>query len=313
MKLSYRKAGLADFDAFYAHCFMTFGYSDELRAKVMREWKVLARNPLSHSLVVEDGECPPSERIVAYAMATFVSDVFVDWARTDMNPYLNAHIIEPMPDGSSAMSSEDELRRMNATGGLNIYIAHWGWQDYASESDTFYARSFLHEKFWQIYHGYRIKSLMVEVAGDHQLAFGLNSGLKIWRDFEEHYRLFPAERPSEQRCRLLGVTVEDAQDLENTLIGRVFAFSEPRFAFTDREQQVLRMALAGDTDAEIGDALFISESTVKGIIRAACERVRRVDKALLAESPDGRRGKEKRRDLLRYLADHPEELRPTPK
>jgi hypothetical protein len=75
------------------------------------------------------------------------------------------------------------------------------------------------------------------------------------------------------------------------------------------------MAVKGGTDEEISDRLFISESAIKKTWRSAYERV---DGCGLATIPknykyhEGRieRGREKKKHLLAYLREHPEELRP---
>jgi DNA-binding NarL/FixJ family response regulator len=78
---------------------------------------------------------------------------------------------------------------------------------------------------------------------------------------------------------------------------------------------VLRRALAGQTDVEIASALIASHSTIKKRWLAIYDRVVAVDTQLLPASPAGHpdehhRGAEKRRHLINYLHDHPEELLP---
>jgi DNA-binding CsgD family transcriptional regulator len=313
MKLTFRQAAPDDFEAFYIQCFRTFGESDALRAKVRREWDVLISHPLTHSMVVEGRLGGGKPEMLAYGMAVFVSERFVTWARTGMTPYLNAHIIEPMDDGSNALCSEDEQRRMNGFGGVNAYIAHWGWRHDLPDGIRYNANSYLHEKFWEEYRGYRIKTLMVEVVGEVYRDIALKTGLQLWRDYEDYYETNPVEKPYEQHCYLLGATPADAPAVEHTQIARVLAFAEPQFGFTSQQKRILRLALGGKSDEQIGAALHLSLNTVKNTVVNACNRAEAVDDELMPESPEGVRGRERRRELLRYLADHPEELRPTEK
>ncbi len=71
----------------------------------------------------------------------------------------------------------------------------------------------------------------------------------------------------------------------------------------------------GETSDELAASLFVSPWTVKKRWHAIYERVADVDHELLlppvANSPDvTSRGAERRRHLLHYLRQHPEELRP---
>ena len=80
------------------------------------------------------------------------------------------------------------------------------------------------------------------------------------------------------------------------------------------EQQLLQRALLGETDSEIAALLRLAPDTVKTRWRTIFERVAGCAPDLLPSADAGqaapRRGVEKRRLLLRYLRDHPEELRP---
>jgi hypothetical protein len=88
----------------------------------------------------------------------------------------------------------------------------------------------------------------------------------------------------------------------------------PRFAFDCEEQRLLVLALDGNTDESIARLTNTSLTSVKKRFRGVYEKVRDAttdwETPLCSETLDGVRGIEMRRHLLRYLADHPEELRP---
>lgn len=78
---------------------------------------------------------------------------------------------------------------------------------------------------------------------------------------------------------------------------------------------LLLAALNGGTDQELSHELGISPETVKKAWRRIYERVVVCVPDLIpldsaAENGTSERGKEKKQRLLRYLRDHPEELRP---
>jgi hypothetical protein len=95
----------------------------------------------------------------------------------------------------------------------------------------------------------------------------------------------------------------------------MFEYVPPRCGFSFAEQQLLSAALAGATDQELSCELAISISTVKKnwisiYKRAAASLPDVVPDDSPADGGTSERGKEKRRHLLAYLREHPEELRP---
>jgi DNA-binding NarL/FixJ family response regulator len=95
----------------------------------------------------------------------------------------------------------------------------------------------------------------------------------------------------------------------------VFDYHPPILRFSPSEQRLLTFALSGVTDEQLAEALGISVSGVKKMWISIHRRVEASMPDLIPEShsrevPTNSRGKEKRRRLLAYLRDHPEELRP---
>ena len=101
-----------------------------------------------------------------------------------------------------------------------------------------------------------------------------------------------------------------AKDSEGSLVSQAFIYTAPCFYFKPHEQELLCHALIGYSDDELADPLGVSLAAVRKRWAAIYERVAAIDPDLLPSAGDGTRGAEKRRDLLAYLRDHPEELRP---
>ncbi len=92
-----------------------------------------------------------------------------------------------------------------------------------------------------------------------------------------------------------------------------FIHRPPRFGFTGRQQQLLCLSLRlqDSADNHLAEALGVSVSAVKNWWQLIYERVAEVDADLLPLADvDRARGPEKRRRLMQYVRDHPEELRP---
>jgi len=98
-----------------------------------------------------------------------------------------------------------------------------------------------------------------------------------------------------------------------TSICKMFHHREPKCGFTRTAQAILVAAGRGLTDEAIMAELELSRDTVRRAWRHVFERIDEIVPHVLAHVNEGagrRRGKEKRRPVLAYLAEHPEELRP---
>jgi hypothetical protein len=93
-------------------------------------------------------------------------------------------------------------------------------------------------------------------------------------------------------------------------------YRSPHLGFNRSEQRLLLCALGGETDADLSRILSVSLPAVKNVWASIYRRVSRQMPELIADpflSEDAealRRGKEKKRRLLAWLREHPEELRP---
>jgi hypothetical protein len=97
---------------------------------------------------------------------------------------------------------------------------------------------------------------------------------------------------------------------EGTWVSRLFDYAEPRFGFKPYERELLWWKVHGYTDHEIERQVSAGPETLKKRWEAIYQRVADVDICLLPGHLGEARGHEKRRWLLDYLRDHPEELVP---
>ncbi|MBV9851849.1 MAG: hypothetical protein JO250_19450 [Armatimonadetes bacterium] len=169
----------------------------------------------------------------------------------------------------------------------------------------------MHRAFLNRLRGYNIKEIVAEATGEWALRRIRAAGFHLRCDYAAHYRdKLPCP---ETRPFLVGVTREDAIEGEGSLVSHVFVHTPPRLGLRAQEKEMLRRALNGDTDEVIADALSAALPTVKSWWQRVYQRVEAVAPAALPGREDegtaGARGKEKRRLLLNYLRDHPEELR----
>ena len=98
-------------------------------------------------------------------------------------------------------------------------------------------------------------------------------------------------------------------------VGALFDYHPPVLGFNRSEQRMLSCAVPGATDEQLAEALETSLSVVKKMWVSIYRRVEDYRPELVAsplpsDMPASGRGREKRRRLLAYLREHPEELRP---
>lgn len=115
---------------------------------------------------------------------------------------------------------------------------------------------------------------------------------------------------------IVGITRELAFVRPGSWMSTLFDYCPPGFGLSRGEQQLLLTALAssGGTDQDLAAVLRLSVPTVKKMWGSAYRRVNACDPDLIpdstqAESGTHDRGREKKRSLLAYVREHPEELR----
>jgi hypothetical protein len=113
---------------------------------------------------------------------------------------------------------------------------------------------------------------------------------------------------------IIGVTKALEAQRPGSWVGHLFNYRPPRCGFTRSEQQLLHSALSGATDEELSKTLRVSVPTIKKAWLSIYGRAAAALPELIVDhspvEPSAHRGKEKRRRLLAYLREHPEELRP---
>lgn len=329
MHLASRPATLNDFDEFYRSFFYADRENADLRAICAKEWRVLLMNSATISLVVEDRDRLPGERMVGCAQLAFVTDAFVAWARTGVSPQVYMQAVEPMPDGSWPLLNAEEVDRVNQGEGVNVLTTRWAWASprFLSPEQERQVREYLTRACEPFYRGYRYKELLAMTYGEMARDFALRAGYLLRDDYERYFQRHPPAPPAESRPFLVGLTREEALASEGTLVSMIFVYSPPELNFTAEEQELLACALAkGIKNEDAARLLGVSLSTVKRRWENIYLRVSEKLPGLLPgsandEEPPGngsgsgsggedRRGQEKKRILLWYLSHHPEELRP---
>lgn len=247
--------------------------------------------------------------VEAAGLSTFLSDAAADAYLAHPEPHFAARLVERALSGERTLFLDDAaIGRANAGAGLNLFILGFGYT-YPPGSPhvgSLLARAIEH--FVSAHAGFRLKRLMREDPAPIAEMFQ-RSGMRTLAAFPDDM--------GEGAPRV--ATLLERDDI-NPLFPfspatALFQFAAPHIGFSRAERRLLAAALDGCSDADLASVLGISPNTVKRTWRAVFDRASEKAPYILgpanaAPQSEGVRGQEKRRHLLTYLRDNPQELRP---
>ena len=315
MHITYQHGTVDDVDRCLRLLPPGFVCEDGLRARVPDVWREWLGDGLMQLTVLEDGERLPGQRLVAFGCSVFITDALAGELRTGrLTPSPAVHVIQRHRDGKSPVLNLDAVRRANSGVGLNVLVLHIGWDaDSLDAEGERWVKAKLVEAFGFTHGGYQIKEILQEVFSEAEMRRALAAGALLRSDYARFFDngLLPLP-PAPLRPYLIGITRAETQ--EGSMIAPTFYYTPPRFFFKPWEQELLRHALLGKSDAEVAADLHVSPSAIAKRWHAIYERAAAVAQELFHwDAPTGQtpqtRGAEKRRHLLGYLRHHPEELR----
>lgn len=317
MRLEFRRPDFSELPECLTLIADSFAYDCAEKEHLLRLWREVLERRCGESSVVESADRAPAERLLAFGMSIFVTDEFMCEVRAGILPYVGRHVLERWLHGRSPLLTLRQICDANSGEGLNILILHRGTRELPPLGTDERARVHhcLMDAFFAYHRGYRVKEFIQELYEEAAVDFNIAAGLTLITDYAEMLRNNPifasglAKRPY-----LLGVTREAALLQPQAFAYQLTEYTPPRFGFTMAEQELLRHALRWEIDEDIASELNVALITVKKRWEGIYDRVSAVDSAFFGEPKWAprreRRGPEKRRCVLAYVQDHPEELRP---
>jgi len=274
----------------------------------------------AHFTTVIHADDGPRSPICFFGVTAAVRDDFICEMKTPPHFWIGPELTRRIVAGESPVLTDKRLREANSGDGLNMV----GWEGCAGPG--YETHSELHHYmmavFIQVHQGY----LWKEVIGNHcesvdRLSFFLKTGAALWDSLAGGYTSKMRGDPSEivSKPHIVGITRELERTREGdwggSWAGALFDYHPPILGFNRSEQRLLSNALSGATDEHLAVKLETSFPVVKKMWVSIYHRVEDCLPALMPDLlepgiPSGGRGKEKRRSLLAYLREHPEELRP---
>jgi hypothetical protein len=276
-------------------------------------WSALLQQGSAISAVVEDLDHAAENRLLAFGISVFLTDEFVRQAKTPPLFWIGPELIRCTIKNDSPILNQAEIGRANSGDGLNLFV----WEvctDPTVEAELLAVTGELGKAFVEYHAGFRIK----EVMGQHPFGRVLRGAIEGggWLVENRIGEYVPVDDPGAiERAGapfVLGLTRELARKNPGSFLSLIFDYKPPRLFLRPAEQRLLDAALGGGTDEEIAEALGVSVSAVKKCWQSVYGRVGlRLPELVPGNAmSDGVRGTEKKRRLLAYLRDHPEEMRP---
>lgn len=253
--------------------------------------------------------------MISCCAAIFVTDAFCEEAKSKLPPFLGIQLARLYREDLLPVLDRAQIARANAEEGLNLMVCFEGHDRSALSHEQFLAvREKQGEAFHHALRGFRLKEFLANPIGEEAYQETIDAGARLRRDYRECLAK-DAGAGRGSLPRLVGLTKEEAEEHPGSHLASLFVYTPPRFHFSQAEQRLLEHALTGETCEDLAASLSLSPWTVKKRWHAIYERVEEVDRDLLPQTlADGRavhaRGAERRRRLLGYLRQHPEELRP---
>jgi hypothetical protein len=313
MRLSHRSARPEDF----ARCFDLMGephaYEPALRPEVPRLWADWLRQGVMTAHIMEELIPLAGTRIVGLGICVCVRESFIAETLSDTGrPFIRAEIIRRTLAGERLVLNQEEMRAANRDGGLTLLFLN----DAVSHRELPDDQCLLVDAHWgealNELRGCHIKSMWLEVYGTKKRLWSEGCGIRVVRDWSDHWKKSSTPVPRDDvHPYLMGITREQALAAPGTHASFLFMHIPPHFGFSARQQEMLANALYGATDDELAQRLNVSPSGIKKRWISIYDQVSSAMPGWLERDTEAAaRGSEKRRHLLNYLRQRPEELHP---
>jgi hypothetical protein len=281
------------------------------REQLPRLWQTLAEHPATVCGVQEEMALPTGQRLQGWGATLVMSS---DWwqgvapeGSVDVTRATHAtrDAYRALLNGRR-LPDEREIGRANAGPGIVFLALHY--RQHAADLNDPYALRLLNmanESFRMHHAGYRIQAFF-------QQAMLADEPWLVGAGFRPRHT--PEPGATLAATLLYGLTRDEAQaTLPGSSARHVFEHQPPRFRFSHTQRRMLWLALFDDSDDALLAGLAVSVHGLKKLWRGVYVRIAEAEPAFFGDAmgdDDGKRGPEKRRQVLAYVRQRPEELRP---
>lgn len=289
------------------------GLDDATARALPRLWESLVDEPSMVTGVMEDLAAPPRQRIQGWGVTMILPQPLVQTLGLDELPqsFIARRIYGALHDGSFQPMSDREIGVENARGTLTMLILHFSQRPLdVSNPYVHSVMAVANDAFRAFHDGYNQRAVYFE-CGALDDVVAASSGFEP-RRYADQDAL--AALPLERRPAFWGLTREQAKARPPGSPARnSFEHHPPLFRFSASQRRLLWLALFDESDETLLPLLGVSIHGLKKLWRGIYERVEDRSPEFFGESAgdeEGKRGPEKRRQVLAYVRQRPEELRP---
>lgn len=209
--------------------------------------------------------------------------------------------------GSSPMLlNRAEQARLNAAGQMHLVMLNFAIDD-SPQAPAAAINAVCNKAFLESHSGYGLRTYFMEIS-DHERKAPMHRQSALAMNCK------PAPTPADRKAQVFFLNEEMFSEHPFHTLRMLFLRSPPRIGLTLAQQDQLELALRGCTDEEIAAELGVTWNTVRkrwgDIFQRAEDALPGIFGNVTAATPSTARGVEKRRPLLAFLEEHPEELRP---
>lgn len=288
-----------------------------LSAKLARELPAVLQVLIEHEAikgilieqVAEDGGV---SRLCGLGLSVFIKSEAMDAYVARPRCFIFSDILERVQAGEAIVLNSAGIARNNGAGGLELVVNYMQRSWDMSEALWRDVGAVAHQTYVTHHRGYNVRRALQE-------DWSLNKELYLGGGYRELATIptsstlppAPFKPPGDTRTIFAANASDFGESMPGSTLSYIFQYRPPRCLFTLAEQRVLSHALEWATDQEIADRLGLSLTTVKHAWQSIYQRVHTgVPHIIGSVDDEGRRGPEKRRRVLSFVEEHPEELRP---
>lgn len=288
------------------------------RAAIAAQWPALLQmQPALQSGVMEDLARPPGQRILGWGISVLLSQTQARALNLHAEPqaWLARRVYADVRSGRLQLMDDRDLGRCNAAGDLVCLVMHFTLPQIDITDPQVHKIVACAQESFRVHHtGFHWQAIYLEnSASMHDVH--RESGF-VPRRFADEASL--QGLPDSHRPVFMGLTRDEAsRRLPGTTLRNCFESEPPRFRFSAQQRRLLWLALFDDADAAVMPELNVSVHGLKKLWRGIYERVETVEPGFFGDDPgddagdgEARRGPEKRRQVLAYVRQRMEELRP---
>lgn len=267
-------------------------YGDEAREKERERWNRLWAHGIPRGIMMEDLSREGHPEAIGIMVAGLALPELHDRLASPGGPQLLDGLADAAERGEGP-PDEAAVGAANAADGVDLIVC---WIGYGEEAYTPGVGSRVVAAFQDQNAGYRLRRFTIETDSETVARRFETYGLTVLR--------------KEDGRTVLSLHRDQALSGSDLSSQRFFSYTPPVLGFTPAQRAILLLARQGYTDHEIAVELDKTTDSVKKRWSGIYARFAAAFPGRLPEGREGSRGTEKRRTLLAYLRDRPEELRP---